>query len=43
MRAFSRGITLEEMVQLQGKNLHFFQFWGHNVPLSYLNFVGVRS
>ena len=43
MRAFSRGITLEEIVQLHRKNLHFFQFGGHNVPLSCLNFVGVRS
>ena len=47
IRAIKVAITLdciyEEMTQLQAKNVSFFQFWGHNVPINSSKLLGVRK
>ena len=36
-------ILCEEMTQLQEKNVSFFQFFGHNVPINYSKLLDVSK
>ena len=46
IKAFSGGITLDSMWRkgaVTSKNVSFFQFLGHNVPINSSELLGVRK
>ena len=46
IKAFKAGITLDSMRRndtVTSKNVSFFQFWGHNVPINCSKHLGVRK
>ena len=46
IKAFNAGITLDSMRgsdTIISKNVSFFQFWGHNVPINCSKLLGVRK
>ena len=46
IKAFNAGITLDSMRgndTITSKNVSFFQFWDHNVPINCSKLLGVRK
>ena len=45
IKAFNTGNTLDSMRRndtITSKNVSFFQFWGHNVPMNCSKLLGVK-